>query len=393
MPLNESGSASPGVPAARICGISKQYPGGVRAVDNISFDVEQGELLTLLGPSGCGKTTTMRAIAGLEKITGGEIYLGNRVVSSIPKRVHVVPERRDVGMVFQSYAIWPHMSVFENVAYPLRCRRVRGKELSDRVFDGLRMVEMESFAERPATKLSGGQQQRVALARCLVMRPAVMLLDEPLSNLDAKLRGQMRAHIKHLQEQTGLTMIYVTHDQVEAMALSDRIIVMNGGVIEQVGTPVEIYERPCSQFVADFVGAINFVQGEVVGADEARGLLQVKAGAEVVVGSLDGNAPPPTGSRVLMVVRPEKIVVAADVGQAAAPHDGTHNSIKAVVSSNTFCGDHREMTVDGHGFSMRIQAASTVAALRGAPVQLEFSAYDLHLLQKRPGATAARGAP
>jgi iron(III) transport system ATP-binding protein len=389
MALKETNGRTSDVPAARVCGVSKHYAGGVVAVRDVSFEVKQGELLTLLGPSGCGKTTTMRSIAGLERITSGEIYLRERVVSSTDKRIHLAPEKRDVGMVFQSYAIWPHMSVFENVAYPLRCRRMARAEIRERVRAGLKMVDMEDYEERPATKLSGGQQQRVALARCLVMRPSVLLLDEPLSNLDAKLRGQMRHHIKYLQEQTGLTMVYVTHDQVEAMALSDRIIVMNGGVIEQSGTPEEIYERPRSEFVADFVGAINFFWGEVTAVDQQRNLLWVKTGAETLAGTLDEMAPPAVGSRVLMVIRPEKITVVDARGGLQATD--SINSIPATVMTNTFCGDHREMSVETQDFTARIQSASTVAAARGADVQLEFAAADLHLLQRREAGVASAG--
>jgi iron(III) transport system ATP-binding protein len=369
------------VPAARVRGISKLY-GGVLAVDDVSFDVAPGELLTLLGPSGCGKTSTMRAIAGLERINGGEILLNERVVSSVLRRVHLAPEKRDVGMVFQSYAIWPHMTVFENVAYPLRCRKVERDELQRRVRDGLRLVEMQDYEARRATELSGGQQQRVALARAIVMQPAVLLLDEPLCNLDAKLRGQMRLHIKQLQQRTGLTMIYVTHDQVEAMALSDRIIVMNGGVIEQVGTPEEIYERPHSEFVADFVGATNFIWGNVIAVEAGGELVRVAAGGEILVGALEG-ARPAVGARVVMVLRPETISVAdGEAGEsgAATRGEGPMNRIAGVVMTTTYCGDHREMTVAAKDFTLRVTAPSTVMAPPGTAVRLAFSCSNLRLL-------------
>jgi iron(III) transport system ATP-binding protein len=367
-------SVSPGAPAARVVGVTKLY-GPVRAVNDVSFDVAPGELLTLLGPSGCGKTTTMRAIAGLEKIHGGEIYLKDRLVSSVPKRLHVTPEKRDVGMVFQSYAIWPHMTVFENVAYPLRCRKVATAEIRRRVRAGLQLVEMDTYEERPATLLSGGQQQRVALARAMVMEPAVMLLDEPLSNLDAKLRVQMRAHIKELQRRTGLTMIYVTHDQDEAMALSDRIIVMNRGVIEQMGSPIDIYERPRTRFVADFVGAINFIAGQVV-APHGRDLLQVSTGSDTLICTLDGNPCPPAGMPVLLMIRPAKIIV-ADSGTRL---DGVVNRVSATVTTNTYCGDWRELAVAARDFSLRALAPNTLCAEPSATVALEFSAQDLRLL-------------
>jgi iron(III) transport system ATP-binding protein len=305
------------------------------------------------------------------------------VVSSIPKRIHLTPEKRDVGMVFQSYAIWPHMTVFENVAYPLRCRKFKQDDIKHRVREGLKLVEMEAYEDRPATKLSGGQQQRVALARSMVMQPSVLLLDEPLCNLDAKLRGQMRTHIKELQQQTGLTMIYVTHDQVEAMALSDRIIVMNGGVIEQVGSPESIYERPQSEFVADFVGAINFIWGSVVEIRPEHSLLRVSTGSDTLACVLNGNICPEVGARVLLMVRPEKITVAT----ANAPSHGADshgvgeiNKLKAVVKMNTYCGDHRELSVSTADFSARVIAANTLSVAKGGDVRLEFTAQDLHLL-------------
>jgi ABC-type Fe3+/spermidine/putrescine transport system ATPase subunit len=365
---------SHGAVAARVSDITKLY-GSVRAVDNVSFDVAPGELLTLLGPSGCGKTTTMRAIAGLEKINGGEIYLKDRLVSSVPQRLHVAPEKRDVGMVFQSYAIWPHMTVFENVAYPLRCRRVAMPEIRRRVHAGLQLVEMEAYEERPATLLSGGQQQRVALARAMVMEPAVMLLDEPLSNLDAKLRVQMRTHIKELQRRTGLTMIYVTHDQDEAMALSDRIIVMNRGIVEQIGTPVEIYERPRSRFVADFVGAINLIPGTVAAGREGN-LLRVSTGSDTLICTVAGDVWPSSGAHVLLMIRPAKVVL-ADAGRQI---EGLVNRVSAKITSNTYCGDWRELCAAGRDFSLRVLVPNNLCVDPGAAVELAFSAADLRLL-------------
>jgi iron(III) transport system ATP-binding protein len=382
-----------GAPAARVQRVSKVYD-GVLAVDDVSFEVAPGELLTLLGPSGCGKTTTMRAIAGLERISAGEILLGDRLVSSVPRGVHVNPEKRDVGMVFQSYAIWPHMSVFENVAYPLRCRKVEKAEVDRRVREGLQMVEMSPYESRPATLLSGGQQQRVALARAMVMQPAVLLLDEPLSNLDAQLRVQMRIHIKELQQRTGLTMIYVTHDQAEAMALSDRIIVMNRGVIEQIGSPEEIYERPRSRFVADFVGAINFVPGEVLGPGPEPCTLRVATGSEALSCALeDDGACPPPGTRVLLMIRPEKIAVRAPDGRdGAQAHAGQPvNRLTATVETNVYCGNRRELAVATRDFALRVSAANTVVARKGATVQLEFAARDLCLLPEG-GAEGRTGA-
>jgi iron(III) transport system ATP-binding protein len=233
------------------------------AVDHISFEVEKGEFLTLLGPSGCGKTTTLRCIAGLETPNEGDIYIGERLVVSGREKVFVSPDKRELGMVFQSYAIWPHLTVFDNVAYPLKEKKYTKELIREKVGKILEMVKLSDFADRSATKLSGGQQQRVALARALVYDPKVLLFDEPLSNLDAKLRVEMRKEIRNLQKKLGITSIYVTHDQEEAFALSDRIIVMNEGKIEQIGDPFTLYFRPQARFVAQFIGQTNLIKGEV----------------------------------------------------------------------------------------------------------------------------------
>src|SRR6266566_4214412 len=228
--------------------------GKLTAVDNVSFKVEQGEVVTLLGPSGCGKTTTLRMVAGFEKPNAGEVEIAGRVVVATNRRINVPPEKRDIGMVFQSYAIWPHMTVFENVAFPLNVRRANRQEIKRRVEETLELVGLANFSDRPAILLSGGQQQRVSLARALVYAPAILLLDEPLSNLDAKLREQMRLEIRALQMKFKLTVLYVTHDQAEAMTLSDRMAVVHRGRFEQVGSPAEVYEQPATPFVAEFLG-------------------------------------------------------------------------------------------------------------------------------------------
>src|SRR5436189_2370584 len=235
--------------------------GDVPAVRGVSFDVAPGEQLTLLGPSGCGKTTTLRAIAGLEQPTAGEIRIGGGPVYSSARRVNIPAEKRGLSMVFQSYAIWPHMTVFENVAYGLRVRRTNAAELAEKVHQALDMVQMRSFAARKAAQLSGGQQQRVALARAFVFQPSVLLFDEPLSNLDAKLRADMRIELRELQHRLGITSVYVTHDLEEALAMSDHIVVMRDGLIAQVGSPNEIYNLPRNAFVADFIGSANLIRG------------------------------------------------------------------------------------------------------------------------------------
>jgi iron(III) transport system ATP-binding protein len=313
----------------------------VRAVDDVSFDVAPGELLVLLGPSGCGKTTTLRIIAGLEEPDAGEVWLGPRMVNSSDGNVFVPTEKRNVGMVFQSYAIWPHMTVFDNIAYPLRVRRASRATIAEKVERTLELLSLHGLANRPATQLSGGQQQRVALARALVFEPRVLLLDEPLSNLDARLRVQMRAELKHLQQATGITSIFVTHDQAESMALADRIIVMNRGRIEQVGSPAEIYERPRTRFVSEFVGSINMLHGRVTavagsqltvryggfGEHDIRGL----AGSDAIFG--DGDA-------VMATIRPEKLSLVPE------QVNGTLNYWPARVASMAYYGDHREYEVE-----------------------------------------------
>src|SRR5689334_16046101 len=257
-------------------GLYTEYPNDrgeiVKAAQDVSFTVEEGRLFTLLGPSGCGKTTTLRSIAGLERPRAGEISVSGRVVYSSSKGIFVAPNRRGFGMVFQSYAIWPHMTVFENAAFPLEVgdRKFTRKQIRENVMRVLTAVQLDELAGREATKLSGGQQQRLALARALVMEPALLLLDEPLSNLDAKLRDRMRFELKRLQRDLKITTVYVTHDQSEALALSHEIAVMNEGRIQQIGRPRDIYEHPANRFVADFVGTNNFFEGTVVRHDPQR---------------------------------------------------------------------------------------------------------------------------
>jgi iron(III) transport system ATP-binding protein len=302
----------------------------VRAAQEVSFEVPQGKLFTLLGPSGCGKTTTLRSIAGLERPQSGEIAVGGTVIYSSSKGVFIPPNRRGLGMVFQSYAIWPHMTVFENAAFPLRVARKKPGDMKERVQRVLKVVALDELADREATKLSGGQQQRLALARALVMEPALLLLDEPLSNLDAKLRERMRFELKRLQRELRITTVYVTHDQSEALALSHEIAVMSEGRIQQIGTAREIYERPINAFVADFVGSTNFLDGSVLGPDGADGRYRVRT----EIGDLDvlaSEALKPD-DKVLVSVRPEDVELAE-----AKPEGG--NVWEGRVDQKVFLGE------------------------------------------------------
>ena len=268
--------------------------GSVAVVGPISFSVSAGQQLTLLGPSGCGKTSTLRAVAGLEKPSAGMIQIGDQVVYNSRQGVNVPAEARSLSMVFQSYAIWPHMTVFENVAYGLRVRRKAAAEIRDKVHQALELVQMGRFADRPASQLSGGQQQRVALARACAFSPSVLLFDEPLSNLDAKLRGDMRIELRELQHRLGVTSLYVTHDLEEALAMSDRIVVMRAGHIEQIGTPGEIYDYPRTEFVADFVGSSNLITGRLRLDLSCDGLVALETpSGQVLHGVAHGRTPGP----------------------------------------------------------------------------------------------------
>src|SRR5205085_1646281 len=273
----------------------------VKAAQDVSFEVPEGKLFTLLGPSGCGKTTTLRSIAGLERPSSGEIEVAGRTVYSSNRRIFIAPNKRNFGMVFQSYAIWPHMNVFQNVAFPLEVRKLPKKAIRDKVMRVLAAVQLDHLVDREATKLSGGQQQRLALARALVMEPQLLLLDEPLSNLDAKLRDRMRIELKRLQRELGLTTVYVTHDQSEALALSHEIAVMNDGFVVQVGTPRQIYEQPHNQFVADFVGTTNFIGGTVASLEGVRCVVSSAVG-ELKAQASEGLT---KNALVIVSVRPE----------------------------------------------------------------------------------------
>lgn len=312
--------------------ITKTF-GSTVAVDHISFSVKPGELLTLLGPSGCGKSTTLRLIAGLEELETGEISVGGRVLASSEAKIFTAPEKRGMGMVFQSYAVWPHMTVFGNVSYPLKLRKFSREAIKSKVKHALELVGLDGLEDRPGTLLSGGQQQRVALARAMVFEPGILLLDEPLSNLDAKLREQMRIELKALQQRIGVTCIYVTHDQAEAMVLSDRIAVMNAGRIEQLASSSQVYENPQSKFVADFIGKVNYIPGKVLEVGRGRCIVRAIQGDEASLEcrAIEGIV---TGDSVLATIRPQDIIVRQDISKK-----GT-NIWKCSVKTAAYYGDH-----------------------------------------------------
>jgi len=348
--------------------VSKRF-GSIAAVDRVSLQVPDGSFFTLLGPSGCGKTTTLRIVAGFSPPDRGDVYIGGTRVNDLP------PHRRQTAMVFQEYALFPHMTVFENVAYGLRTRRVPEPQVRRRVASALALVGLSGVEAAFPARLSGGQQQRVALARALVVEPEVLLLDEPLSNLDAKLRVRVRTEIRQLQRQLGKTVLYVTHDQEEALAISDQIAVMENGRVQQIGTPVDIYHRPANRFVADFVGLANFIDAEIVGPDTVQA-------AGVVLRVPPDGAPrqmPPGGAprgRLTLVLRPEAIrlhhaPVAAD------------NVLPARITASSFLGTLARYWVQVGGATWVVDVpAPGEALLDSGDVFLEIPRDRIHVLRE-----------
>jgi iron(III) transport system ATP-binding protein len=345
--------------------------GDAVAVDGIDLVVAQGELVTLLGPSGCGKTTTLRMIAGLERSDGGRIVLGDRVVDDAAKGLFVAPERRDIGMVFQSYAIWPHMTVFDNVAYPLAVRRRPKDEIRLLVMKALRTVGLENFAQRPAPALSGGQQQRVAIARAIVFEPKLLLMDEPLSNLDARLRESMQLELRTLQQRLRITTVYVTHDQGEAMALSDRIVVMGAGRILQQGRPDDVYLKPSSRTVANFLGSPNFLRAVVTSCRSEPGEASV---LELERPGWRGTARAALtflpGQEVTLVVRPEAIRLAPAGMQAEAEWTGE-------ILQSSFRGARRTLVLRSRDDVLQVDADSQLDFAVGERVAISLESSSL----------------
>jgi iron(III) transport system ATP-binding protein len=328
----------------RLEGLSKTYPGSTQpAVCDLSLDVLDGEVVTLLGPSGCGKTTTLRMVAGLETPDTGTITFGDKVVVMADRNFALPPEKRNIGMVFQSYAIWPHMTVGENVAFPLKARKFPRREIKSRVLQALELVGMAGFEDRPGPLLSGGQQQRVALARALVTEPRILLLDEPFSNLDAKLREQMRIEVKLLQKRLNIAVLFVTHDQVEALSLSNRIALINFGVIQQQGSPRLLYEEPANEFVRDFIGKTLLFRGTVQTSNPSGQLAVGIAGASdcVVFGRTYSQERVANGQSVFIAVRPEDVEILP-----AASSDVPAGMIGGAARAALFVGERVEYQVE-----------------------------------------------
>ena len=331
------------------------------AVDDISLDIKPGSFVTLLGPSGCGKTTTLRMVAGFESPDKGEIYIGDQAINDL------TPNKRDTAMVFQSYALLPHYNVFDNIAYGLKIRKVAKNEIAERVMAMLKLVELEGLEGRMTNQLSGGQQQRVALARALVVQPSVLLFDEPLSNLDAKLRVAMRTEIRRIQQTVGITAIYVTHDQSEAMSISDQIIIMNKGKIAQMGTPREIYYQPKNEFVADFIGEVNFLTGSVTSIDSKAIHVDV-GGVDITAESFEKVS---KGAPCKIVLRPESITL-ADKGV-----------LPCTVTLSTFMGSYQYYQVDVNGMMIKIteyNPKNHKLYEAGDKAYLNFESHNLHIL-------------
>jgi iron(III) transport system ATP-binding protein len=342
---------------------------GVRAVNDISFNVEEGRFYTLLGPSGCGKTTTLRCIAGLERANDGEILVAGKKVYSSADGTFVPAYRRPIGMVFQSYAIWPHMTVFENVAFPLRVgkQRLNNNDLQRKVKSALDQVELAGYGDRMATQLSGGQQQRLALARALVREPQVLLLDEPLSNLDAKLRERMRFELRELQRRLRITTLYVTHDQIEALSMSNVIAVMNSGVIVQQGGPRDIYLQPRSQFVANFIGSTNQLSGQITKKDNDETGQVKTADGEITCSILEGLT---VGSKVVVVVRPESVNL-----HTQKPSNNA-NLLEGKIGAAMFLGEYVDCTVELGTNILQTHQRYTLQVRRGDTVWVELPAGE-----------------
>ncbi len=344
----------------------RAFQGRVDALKGINLEVAEGEFCVLLGPSGCGKTTTLRCVAGLERPDSGEIELSGKIVNAPERRVYVPTEKREIGMVFQSYAIWPHMNVFQNVAFPLTQgqKRFAKTEVAEKVRRALKQVQLDGLEERPATDLSGGQQQRVAMARAMVTDSKVLLMDEPLSNLDARLREQMRVELKKITRAIGVTTLYVTHDQAEALSLGDRVCVMSAGEILQTASPHEVYAKPSNLFVAQFVGEMNFVAGRV--ADKDR--------VDCPLGAIAANVPNGigAGASVTLAIRPEHV----SVGHTSEANAG---SVPGKIATKNYLGDSALLEVEVNGVTLLAKLAGDTDLAAGQTAAVEFPDNRWHV--------------
>lgn len=346
--------------------LTKRF-GTMEAVKNVSFSVGKDEIVTLLGPSGCGKSTTLRCVAGLETIDRGRITIDGNVVSSAEDRVSIPPEKRGIGMVFQSYAVWPHMTVWGNVAYPLQIHKVKKSDINRRVSEILALVGLEEMASRNVTKLSGGQQQRVVLARAMVHNPRILLFDEPLSNLDARLRVSMRFEIRRLQQKIGIAALYVTHDQSEAMVISDTVIVMNKGRIEQIGRPLDIYRKPVSAFIASFFGEVNFIEG-IVAPSEAQTPyrpVKVQTGGMDHILNADFQEEMNPGEKVFVCIRPQDVELVTHTSD-----DPAIPSMKGQITDIVRMGSHVEYSIRVGALEIRHHNMQDLGLTVGSDVKI-----------------------
>ena len=360
------------MPDVRIEKLIKRF-GKVAAIDGVDIHIPEGKIVTLLGPSGCGKTTTLRCLAGFENADEGKIWIGDQLIFDSRQKINLSPQKRGMGMVFQSYAVWPHMSVFENIAFPLRIRKAPRGKIKEQVERALKMVGIEELKDRLPSEISGGQQQRVAFARAIVYEPAVLLLDEPLSNLDAKLREQMRFEILELQRKLGITTVFVTHDQEEAMVLSDEVLVMEFGKVIQRGDPEAIYFDPSNEFVADFIGKINFLSGTVGQLEESGCVVGIEeAGFRSEIHSTRTNYA--KGQKVLASVRPENIQI-----HTGKP-DQEINTWPAKLIRKNFLGGLFDMVVGVEGKELRARTPFKVEAKSGSEIFIHVPPKDVLLI-------------
>jgi putative spermidine/putrescine transport system ATP-binding protein len=356
---------TPTSPLVRFSGVQKTYDGEHLVVKNLDLDIQKGEFLTLLGPSGSGKTTTLMMLAGFEVPTHGDIFLAGKPIKNMP------PHKRDIGMVFQNYALFPHLTIEENVAFPLSVRKVNKAEVKERVSAALRMIKMDALGRRRPAQLSGGQQQRVALARALVFNPQLVLMDEPLGALDKRLREQMQLEIKQLHETMGITVVYVTHDQSEALTMSDRIAVFNDGVVQQIDRPNVLYERPRNSFVANFIGENNVLAGRVETIENGYCHVALASGGSVVARAANVTE---AGAATSLSVRPERVSVLAEEMACDEP-----NRLKASVQSIIYLGDHALAVFEVAGnskFMAKLQPGAQGPLSHGQSVAITFRPED-----------------